>query len=167
MQTFSRRFRRDGYDFARQHVPSIQAHIHLHDHDTCFPVSGHDRTLNGRCTTPARQKRGMQIEAAQPWGIKDRFWQQKPVGHDNRDIQIKCCEGCLFVCPLQAFRRPYLDPQFIAQAVHRGSLQLHPPPRLAGWLRIDGNHMMAGIHQRFEDGDGKIRRAHKGQAERF
>jgi hypothetical protein len=56
-----------GRDRARageQHRPGIEAGVHLHDGDAGGVVAGLDRTRNRRRPAPARQQRGVHVEAA-------------------------------------------------------------------------------------------------------
>ena len=52
-------------------------------------VAGQDRALDRRRTTPARQERGVQVDAAEPRAVEDRARQQQAVGADDREIRAE------------------------------------------------------------------------------
>ena len=58
-------------------------------HHAGLRIACHDRALDRRGAAPARQQRAVQIEAAQPRRIQDRFRQDQPVGDDDRRIELR------------------------------------------------------------------------------
>ena len=57
---------------AQQHRAGIEPLVHLHDGDAGLPVAGEDGALDRRRAAPARQQRGMDVEAAEPRRLQDR-----------------------------------------------------------------------------------------------
>ena len=55
-------------------------------------VAGHEGALDRCRAAPARQERGMQVEAAERGRIEDRLRQDEPVGHDDRGLGRMACE---------------------------------------------------------------------------
>src|SRR3546814_1623217 len=53
-----------------QHRARIKLLFHLHDRDAGLFVARKDRALDGSRSPPARQQRGMDVEAAVPGGSK-------------------------------------------------------------------------------------------------
>ena len=67
------------YEFAfEQHRAGIEPGFHLHDRHAGNRVAGHDRALDRRRTAPARQQRGMDVDASLPRRIEDRLRQDSP-----------------------------------------------------------------------------------------
>src|SRR3546814_7268518 len=58
----------------------------------CLFVARKDRALDGRRSPPARQQRGMDVEAAVPGGLKHRLRQEQPIGRHHGDIEVKRSE---------------------------------------------------------------------------
>ena len=56
-----------------QHRPGIEPCLHLHDRHAGHLVAGEDRALDRRRAAPARQQRGVDVEAAQPRRVEDRL----------------------------------------------------------------------------------------------
>jgi len=83
---------RDRQLFRHGDGAGVQALLHLHDHDAGFFVAGHDRALDRRGAAPARQQRGVQIEAAEFWRIEHVFRQDQAIGHDHRHIGVQGAE---------------------------------------------------------------------------
>ena len=71
---------------AMRHGPGVEPLVHLHHHDAALGIARHDRAVDRRGAAPARQQRGMQVEAAERHGIEDRLRQDQPIGDDDRGI---------------------------------------------------------------------------------
>ena len=65
-------------------------------------VAGHDGALDRRGPAPARQQRGMDVEAAMARRVQDGFGQDEAVGRDHGDIGIQRREGGGFLRVLAA-----------------------------------------------------------------
>ena len=61
----------------QQHGAGIEARIHEHDADAGFGVAGHDGAGDRRGAAPARQQRGVDVQAAAPRGGKNGGRQEK------------------------------------------------------------------------------------------
>ena len=64
--------------------PGVEPFLHLHHHHAGLVVAGHDGALDRRRAAPARQQRGVEVEAAERKGIQNRLRQDQPVSdHDG------------------------------------------------------------------------------------
>ena len=86
---------RDRQPLGHQHRPGIQALIHQHGHHAGFRVACLDRAVDGGRPAPARQQRGMDIDAAKCRRIKDRLRQDQAIRRNHRDIGLQCREFSL------------------------------------------------------------------------
>jgi hypothetical protein len=73
----------------REHAAGIQARVHLHEGDTGRGVAGQDRPLDGRRAAPARQQRGVDIQAPEARQLQYRIRQDLAIGHDDHDIRCQ------------------------------------------------------------------------------
>ena len=78
-----------GDGLGQAHRAGIKAFLHAHHHNGGLGVAGHDGPLDGRRSAPARQRGGVQVEAAEARRSEDRPRQQQPVGDDDRGIRIE------------------------------------------------------------------------------
>ncbi len=62
--------------------------IHLHDGNAGGRVTGLQRTPGGRGAAPARQQRGVDVQAAQGRQLQQLARQDQPIGHDDDDIRL-------------------------------------------------------------------------------
>ena len=118
----------------RQHVAGVQSAVHLHDGDPAFGVSGQYRPLNRRGAPPARQQRGVNVQAAEPWRRQDGRRQDQAIGHHHGGIQLQIGEGLLGLRRLQAFRRAHRPAPRGGGGVHRAEALLLAPPGRPGGL---------------------------------
>ena len=86
---------------AQQDRAGIQPLVHLHDGDAALPVAGEDGALDRGRPAPARQQRGMDIEAAEPRALQDRAaaaagHRRRPRRHRGRGRRIACCASAVF-----------------------------------------------------------------------
>ena len=79
----------DGDFLGKDHRSGIQALLHAHDGDAGDLIAGQQRTLDRGGTAPARQERGMDVEAAQPRHAQQSFGQDQAVGHHHQRIDIQ------------------------------------------------------------------------------
>jgi hypothetical protein len=65
----------------------VEPLLHLHDRITpVSAVAGQHRALDRRRAAPARQQRGVDVEAAEPRRVQDRLWQDEAIGDDDGDV---------------------------------------------------------------------------------
>src|SRR5205823_10433400 len=89
MQRTARLSRRDFDFFLEQNVTGIETFIHIDDGDPGFAITRRNRRLDRRRTAPARQDRGVQIEACNRWNFEDLARQNLPVSHYDNHIWIQ------------------------------------------------------------------------------
>ncbi len=82
-------------------------------------------------------------------------------GHDDRGIEVERLEGLRFPVRLECIRGAYRQTQRVGQAMDGRLALLLAAARRLGRARVDCHHVVAGIDQRLERGDGKFRRAEK------
>src|SRR5690606_33569192 len=97
---------------------------------------------------PARQKRAMQIEAAEPWRIENGLGKNEPVGDDDRRIEPERSEGVLRLRASEALRRAHLKAARGCERMHRRRPLLLAAPRRARRLGVDAGDFVAGLDQR-------------------
>lgn len=89
----------------------------------------------------------MDIEAALAWCFENGLWQKEPIGNDDGGIGLVRQEGLLLRLAFERGRG--VDHEIMRQGkmMHRRQALRHAAPGGAGWLRIDGGDLMAGIEQ--------------------
>ena len=70
--------------------PGVEPLVHAHNGRRRLRVPGHDGALDRRGAAPARQGRGMQVEAAVPRRLEHRLRQDQPVSDDHRRRRRQC-----------------------------------------------------------------------------
>ena len=111
----------DGHGFFEQHVACIKACIHLHDGDTRLGISRLNGAVNGCCTSPSRQQRGMNIQATKARRVEHPLRQDQAVGSNHHHVGLRLRNELLrskrfiwvFAVQLQAVRLQHW--QFIGQ----------------------------------------------------
>ena len=73
VQLAGRHVGRDRHALLQADRPGVQARLHAHDGGGRLGVARHDGALDGRGAAPARQRRGMQVEAAVPGRLQHRL----------------------------------------------------------------------------------------------
>ena len=145
----------NGYSFDQKHIARIQACIHLHDRDAAFRIAGFDRAMDRRGTAPARQKRSMNIQAAQAWRTQNPLRQDQTIsGHDHH-----IGPGCLDLSARQRgfVRKSSIQPQATRlphcycliqrKLLDRRGLQFQATPGWPVGLREDQGNFVAGSVQ--------------------
>ena len=79
----------DGHDMTCTHRTRVQAGFHLHDADAGLRIASLDGPLDGGCTAPARQQRGMDVQTAQPGQIQHRLRQQQAIGGHHHHVRLQ------------------------------------------------------------------------------
>ena len=81
------RFRAGRSRRAREmHGPGIETGVHLHDADARRRIAGEHGALDRRRTAPARQHRGMKIDATESRPVEQRARQQQAVRDHDHDV---------------------------------------------------------------------------------
>ena len=81
-----RRVGSDGDPLGQGDRAGVEAGLHAHDHDPGLRVAGHDRPLDRGGAAPARQQRGVQVEAAVPGYGEEGARQDLTIGNDHDDV---------------------------------------------------------------------------------
>ena len=76
------------HPFAEQDRTLVQPFAHLHDLDAGLAVAGHDGALDRRGAAPARQQRGVDVDAAEPRRLENGLGQDQAIGDDDGDIGV-------------------------------------------------------------------------------
>jgi len=149
-----------------RHIAGIEAGIHLHHHHAGFGIACHDGAADRRGAAPARQQRGMQVEAAKRWRIENDLGQDHAIGDDHGRLRmVRAKFGRRFRC-LQGGRRRHGDAEPPRLLLHRARLQLHAAPGGLCRPRIDRRDLMAMGHKLQQRRHREIRRAHEDQSQR-
>ena len=116
------------------HRPGIKPFVHAHDGDARLDVSRHDGPLDRSSTTPARQQRGMDIEAAFQRGFENGLRQQQSIGHNHRRIGLEGSEPVLLLWRFQRQRRAHFDASGHGEGMTGVGLSAMPRPAgRGGW----------------------------------
>jgi hypothetical protein len=129
------------------HIAGIQAGIHLHDGDAGFGVAGLDGAMNRRCTAPARQQAGVDVQAAQARRIEHPLRQDQAIGGHHHHIGLSGIDRGLggsgvfgiFAVQTQAQRLGHGNAMLQRALLDGRGLQLHAAP---------GRTVRLGQHQR-------------------
>ena len=126
------------------HRPGIQSALHLHDRDARFRISREDRALESRRAAPARQQRGVDVQAAMTRASEHRLGQQQSIGRDHCGIEPKRRERRLLVRAAQRGGAAYGQAkQPRAQLDRRRAIGL-AAPRRPRRLRVDAGDLVPG-----------------------
>ncbi len=104
----------------------IQGRLHAHEGDAGLAVAGEERALNGRGAAPARQQRGVHIDAAEPRRIEQRLRQNEPVGDHDQHVRAPGAKLS------KRRRRPAASAAARAAAARRAPPPSRGLPRAAG-----------------------------------
>jgi hypothetical protein len=134
---------------------------------TCTPVTavaGHDRPLDRRGAAPARQQRGVQVEAAQARRVQHLRGQDLAEGDHHGGVQFEGAEGgdLLRIAHGGGVRtsRPWLS----AKAWTGEGLQRLAAPARRRRLGIDRRDLVPGRDQFGQGGNGEFGSAEEGDA---
>ena len=132
----------NGQALYQAHVTGVQTDVHLHDGHTRLRITRFNGTVNRRSPAPARQERGMDIQAAFGWQIQHPLRQDQAIGGHHHHVSLRIQQGLA--------RRSSIFGVFAiqaqAQGLHHGNavlqrtlldgrgLQLHATARRAVWL---------------------------------
>ena len=156
----------DGLALDEQHRPGVQAFVHLHDGDAGLGVAGLDGALDGRGAAPARQERGVDVQAAEARRAQHLRGQEQAVGGHHHHVGARRPQPRLRVGIAQAARLLDRPAAFARQLLDRALLQ---GAAAAGRLVDAREHQhdaVAGGGDRLERKGGERRRAGEGDVER-
>ena len=149
----------------REHRPGVEPALHLHDRDSRHPIAGEDRALDRRGAAPARQQRGMDVEAA----IARRLAGSARAGsarrprprrrRGSRAAKPACSSSLLSDKGV----RTAIPARLGAPLDGGGGERLAAPGRPRR-LRIDRGHIVPRREQGVERRHGEIRGSHEGDA---
>ncbi len=93
-----RRVAADRHLLLQQDRPGIKPLLHLHDRDPGRSVAGQQCPLDRCRAAPARQQRGVHIEAAETWHRQDLGGQDQAIGSDDGRVDAQldertCCSS--------------------------------------------------------------------------
>ena len=159
----------DRQGLAHQHVAGVQPGIHLHDGDAAGGIARFDGAVDGGGPAPARQQRGVDVHAAQPWQIQHPLRQDEPVGGHHHHIgagsqqSLAGCFGIFRVFAIQAQAAWLGHGDVVRQGalLHGRGLQLHAAPGGPVGLRQHQHHIKARCVQLLQCHAGKFGRACK------
>ena len=112
----------------KQYRPGIQSGFHLHDAHAAFGVTSQNGALDRRRAAPARQQRGVDVDAAESRQIKHRLRQNQALGRDDHGIGTHGLQPCLRGGIAQGRWLENLDTVFQRQRLDRRRAQGHSAP---------------------------------------
>ena len=166
MQIGRRHRIRDRQPLGHRDVAGIEADIHLHHHHAALGIARHDGAVDRGGAAPARQQRGMQIEAAELRGVENGLGQDHAIGDDHGGIGVVGAKFLQRFRRLQGRRRQYGDTEPPRLLLDRGRLQLHAAPGGLCRAGIDRRDLVAMGDEFQQRRHREIGRAHEDQAER-
>ena len=122
--------------------------------------------LDRRRAAPARQQRGVEVQAAEARRGQNGGRQQETVGGGDGGVEPERGEVALERGVAQARRRRNRNTARLGEGLNRGGLEPVSATGGAGRLRIGARNLMACVEQRFQGRQGEFRRTQKGQAHR-
>jgi hypothetical protein len=138
--------------------------LHAHDADAGFDIPGEDGRLYRRRSAPARQQRGMYVDASNPRDLQYLLGEQQTVGHYNQQIGLQRSQRCL------GFRVPERGGLQNIQSPSTGKLldgarPLHAAaPRRTIGLRQHTDDRVPGIHKALQRCDREVGRSGENDA---
>ncbi len=167
VQIAGRRIVADRHALRHGDRAGVETFLHLHHHHPGLVVAGHDGAMDRRRAAPARQERGMKIEAAEREGFQNHLRQNQAIGDDDCRVGIMIAQRCCGVVAAQCLRCEDGKSQPLGFASDGTRPRRHSAPgrlRHAGIDRYD--LMAAAVGNLDKRRHGEIGRAHEHQAER-
>ena len=155
---------RDALDEAER--PGIEPFVHAHHANARLLIAGHDGALDRRRAAPARQERGMEVEAAERGKLEDRFRQYQAIGDDDRDIGRMAEKTLRRLFVAKGLRRQHLDAEPLRRELDGRRPFRHATAGRTRRARIGGDDLMARPDDGGERRNGKLRRAHEDDSQR-
>ena len=143
----------------------VEPRLHAHDTDARLFIARENGALNGRGAPPARQERGVNVEAAELWRIENRARKNEAIGHDHSGIKPERRELRLHLGGFQAFRRADREACLARKALDRRGLRFLPASGRTRRLGIDRRDLVPRSDQLGKRGDGEIGRSHESEPE--
>ena len=144
----------------QQHRPGVEALVHEHDADAGFGVPRHDGARDGRRPAPARQQRGVEVEAAAARRGEHGGRQEDAVGDGDDGVESG---GQDFA--FETRRSPHIEAGGRGGAVHGARAGAPAAPRGPRRPGIDAQNAVAGGADGVERRHGELRRAHERDAQ--
>ncbi len=162
MQLLRRGRRPDRDGLGQQDRAGVEPLFHLHDADAGLAVAGEDGALDRRRATPARQERGVDIEAAEPGRRQHRLRQDQAIGRHYCRVEAERGElgnGS----GVEARRRMHGQVRCLGCLLHGRGLRSLAATGRTRRLAVDGGDVVPGRAQRLEARNGEVRRPHEGE----
>ena len=134
----------------------VEPGVHLHDADAGFAIARFNSALDGCGTAPARQQRGVDVEAAVARDVEHGLRQQQAVGGHHHDVGFHSAQHFLCGLAFQAFGLGYLKTEFERGFFDGRSLQLHAAPFGTVGLGEHQRDVEAGPGNGAQGGGGEI-----------
>jgi hypothetical protein len=162
----------DGQSLHQQHVAGVQARIHLHDGHAGVRVARLDGAVYGRRPPPARQQRGVDVDAAQAGQGQRPGRQDQAVGGHHHGVGLHGPQGVLcgsgvfrvFAVEFEAARLRHGNAVVQRKLLDGRGLQLHAPAGRAVGLAHHQGDLHACAVQAGEGDLGKFGGAGKHNA---
>ena len=122
--------------------PGIQTGIELHDAHAALGVTGQNRTLYRRRAAPARQQRGVNIEASQARQRQHGGGQNEPIGHHHHQLRRPLAQAGELRFARQAQRLSKWQSQLQGALLDRAGVQRAAPPGGTIRLREHAHHLV-------------------------
>ncbi|MNN17343.1 hypothetical protein D3C81_1305270 [compost metagenome] len=164
----------DRHGFAGEHGARVEPFVHLHQRDAGLGVAGLDGAVDRGRAAPARQQRGVDVQAPIARQGQHLGRQDQAVGGHHHDIgrrgrqRIDSRAGFLGILALAAQRaRLEHEPQagIEGELLDRARLQLHAAARRAVRLGQHGHHRKACGVDGLQGDAREFRGAGKGNAQ--
>ncbi len=151
----------------QQHGAGVQARVHLHDRDAADGVTGLYRALDGCRAAPARQHRGVHVDAAVTRDREHGGRQDQAVGCDDHHVGGESRQFLLRGGVLQRQRLEHRDAARQRACLHRRGLQAPAAAGRAVGAGIRRHEFETRrVQQRLQDDLREFRRAGEDDAQR-
>src|SRR5438105_283325 len=158
--------RGNGEPALQQHRAGVPTRVPLHDRDPGLGVDEDGCPLDGRRSTPARQERGVDVEAPQGRQRENLAWQDQSVGDDHQHLRLPRLERRARLGAVESLRLRERHPRGECGALHRARSE--SAAAAPGPVRLRQNPDDAvSREQRREGWQREFRRAGKGDAQHY
>ncbi len=139
-----------------QDGPGVEPLLHQHRGHAGAGLPGGDRGLDRRRAAPAREQRGVQVDAAEPRQPEEVAREDLAEGDDHRDVGLKLRHLRQEVGVADPLRLQDLEPVLAGPARHRRVLELLAAADRARRLGDDAQGAAPRLDQRGERRDGEV-----------
>ena len=153
-------FGADRGGLAQQDRAGIKARCHLHDADAGFRITRHDRPVDRGRTTPARQKRGVDVQGAVRRCSEKDGGQDQAVSDDNGHVAAQRRKVLLHGFAAQRNGVTHGDIQTFGAGLNRAGAVRFAATGGAGGLGVDRSNFVLR-RNRAQGGDREFRGAHE------